>query len=95
MVAEAALFQILQEDCTQATHEIHTILRSLDPAFANLSKDFIYRTYEKYNYTFKNTSLKNKLKFLAENVRCVRVGVSRVVSRCLTATPVGMRCIPI
>ena len=44
-------------------------MQSLDDAFAQLSNHFIYRTtYKKYQWTFKDKSIKNKLKCTAQNI---------------------------
>ena len=44
------------------------LLQSLDEEFEQLSNYFIYRTYKKYHYSFKNKSIKNKLKFTVQNI---------------------------
>jgi hypothetical protein len=70
-IAETAMFAAIEADRDLRTFEIRDLLRSLDDEFAQLSNHFIYRTYKKYHWTFKNKSIKNKLKFTAQNIAYV------------------------
>jgi hypothetical protein len=67
-IAETAVFAALEFDADLRTFEIRDLIRSLDDAFAELSNHFIYRTYKKHEWTFKNKSIKNKLKFTPQNI---------------------------
>ena len=67
-IAETAVFMVLEHDRNLRTFEYRDLLRSLDDEFANLSNHFIYRTYKKYEFTFKNKSIKNRHKFTPHNV---------------------------
>ena len=57
-LAESAVFDVLALDsCSQTTLGVFEAVKAIDPAFADLlTKAFIYRTYKKYDYTFKDKS---------------------------------------
>jgi len=62
------MFAALEQDRDLRTFELRDLLRSLDEEFEQLSNHFIYRTLKKYEWTFKNKSIKNKLKFTVQNI---------------------------
>ena len=62
------MFAALDFNPDLRTFEMRDLLQSLDEEFEQLSNYFIYRTYKKYHYSFKNKSVKNKLKFTVQNI---------------------------
>ena len=67
-LAESAVFDLLEADDTMTTLELHAALVALDAAFSDVTKNFVYRTYKKYEYTFKNRRYKQTHKFTDENL---------------------------
>jgi hypothetical protein len=66
--AEMQLFNILQRDAQTPTQAIVDELRALDPVLQVINKTWVYRTLTKHNWTKKNVSFKQQLKFSNENI---------------------------
>lgn len=67
--AEMHLFAILQRDAQTPTQQIVDEMHSLDPVLQVVNKTWIYRTLKKHDWTKKNVSFKQQLKFSIENLR--------------------------
>lgn len=69
--AEEMLFQMYIECNNKPTHEVLSELRVAHPLLASLSRDWLSQTLKKYGWSFKNASLKQRLKFTDDNIECV------------------------
>jgi len=68
-LAETTVLGLLEASPSLMTNELREPLRSVDDNFANLTNHYVYRTLEKYKYTFKKKCIKHKHKFHDENIR--------------------------
>ena len=67
------LFNILERDAQTPTQEIVAKLHAIDPVLQVINKTWVYRTLMKHDWTKKNVSFKQQLKFSMSNIRFVFV----------------------
>lgn len=63
------LFNILEQDAQTPTQEIVAKLHAIDPVLQVVNKTWVYRTLMKHDWTKKNVSFKQQLKFSMSNIR--------------------------